>query len=81
MEDDMYRKNKIFSALILGIVLIAFIASISFCSKKEKDAPKFFVTKKNFDVGKYYEGQDIDHTFKVTNMGGSDLKIVSVRPG
>lgn len=77
----MYRKNRIVSCLVLGMFLITFIASIAFCSKKDKEAPKFFVTKKNFDVGKYYEGQDINYTFKVKNMGGRDLKIVNVRPG
>ncbi len=77
----MYRKNKIASVLLMGLFLVTFIVSLSFCAKNNGSDPKFFVTRKTVDLGEYYEGQDIEYTFKVRNNGAGELKIVNVRPG
>jgi len=75
----MNRTRKITALLILGAVLLAVLASALY---SKKDAPpKFFVREKKVDLGDFFEGADIVHTFVVRNMGEGELQILNVRPG
>jgi hypothetical protein len=67
--------------LILGMILLGILATALFGGEKEGDQPKFFVRKTKVDLGDFYEGADITHTFVVRNQGRGELHILNVRPG
>jgi mono/diheme cytochrome c family protein len=65
----------------LAISILAAICAISCVVAqpgKEPSAPKIVFDAETFDFGKVEDGIQIEHKFKVTNSGGSLLKIYNV---
>lgn len=77
----MNRNARLAASVLLGILLMAFLAASVFGSEKGKELPKFHVFKKDVEVGESYEGIDVSYTFTVRNNGKGELQIINVRPG
>jgi hypothetical protein len=67
----------------ISIVTFAVLATVlaSMPAAAQKDPPKMYIRDMEPDLGTFYEGVDIEYTFKVINNGVSELHILGVRPG
>jgi hypothetical protein len=76
----MYRSMKpaVF-VLTSAVVLVVLIAS-GYGRMQDGKLPKMDIRETSVDLGEFYEGEDIEHTFIVRNSGEADLEI-KVRPG
>lgn len=77
----MKRNSKLAHSIILGAVLVAFLATAVCFARGADKAPRFHLQKKSVALGEFLEGEDITYVFKVRNTGTADLEIVNVRPG
>ncbi len=66
---------------VVGTLAVALLVSSGVYSKKGDAPPKFFVRKEKAEVGEFYEGADIEHTYTIRNNGIGELHIINVRPG
>ncbi|MBM4171325.1 MAG: DUF1573 domain-containing protein [Ignavibacteria bacterium] len=62
-------KKKIFFLLLI-------LASFTLA---QKQGPKITSSNPNFDFGEILDGQIVNHTFEIQNIGGEDLKIDKVQ--
>jgi predicted membrane protein len=77
----MSRKKKVAAFVLLCMLVVAFLYTTGYSKKKDEKLPKFHLSKKLVDLGEFFEGSDIKHTFVVRNHGVGELHILSVRPG
>lgn len=76
----MNRNSKLLGFVIMAAVLLAVSISSGYGGEEDEKLPKMYIHKTNVDLGEFYEGVDIEHTFKVRNNGSAILE-VHVRPG
>ena len=76
----MNRKLKLTALILLGVMFLIVLSSSGFCEEKSKKFPKFYLHKKSVELGEYFEGQDITHTYTFRNNGMEELHI-NVKPG
>jgi len=70
-------------ATVLALVLTAGLFGMA-AAQDKKPAGKIataVVENKTVQLGEVLEGQEFRHTFKIKNIGGADLEILSVKPG
>jgi hypothetical protein len=77
----MSRKGKATVFVLLCMLVVAFVYTTGYGEKKNERLPKFHLRNKSVDLGEFFEGVDIKHTFVVRNHGLGELHILSVRPG
>lgn len=77
----MNLRWRLTAFVLVGIFVLTGISSSCSSGKKNDEPPKFFIHKKDIDVGEVYEGVDINHTYTVRNNGAGELHILGVRPG
>lgn len=73
-------------ATMAGLILLSFFALCSFPDRTRgqealKPAPKIVLREKVFDFGEVKEGDNVEHTFMVSNTGNAPLDIRNVKPG
>jgi hypothetical protein len=76
----MSIKGKLMAAS-LALLFIAYLVAPVHAAQKGQKIPKVFIPNKDIKLGDVLEGQDIDHTFIIRNLGEAELQIVSVHPG
>ncbi len=77
----MDRTGTRLKLLLVGILIFVVLSTACNAGKENQNPPNFFVRHRTFDVGEVYEGQDINHVYKVRNNGSGELHIINVRPG
>ncbi len=77
----MNRRSTFTTGVLVGMLLVMVLSSLGFGKDGNEKAPKFYLTKRSVQLGDFYEGVDIDHTFIVNNPGSAELHILTVRPG
>jgi hypothetical protein len=77
----MNRRGTRLRVMLAGVLILMVLSTACYAGNKDKDPPKFFVRDRTFDAGEVYEGQDINHVYKVRNNGSGELHIINVRPG
>lgn len=70
------RKAAIFAFIF--VVLFVVYASLAF--SQERVGAKMVLEEKDFNAGNIYEGDIVEHSFKVMNKGTGTLEIISVKP-
>jgi hypothetical protein len=66
-------------ALGLTIGLVCLFSHLAWA--QEAKEPKLVIKQPLFDAGEIDEGNEIKHTFLVSNTGNATLEIKDVRPG
>ena len=70
-------KRAVFGALLLIILMFL---GLSWGIAQQATGPSMAIDEKSFDAREVKEGEVIEHTFTVRNMGGEALEIRKVSP-
>lgn len=75
------HRRLVAAALVLLFVAGLFGVAVAQKAKPTGKAPKLLITTKTAQMGEVLEGQDIEYTFTIKNIGDAEAQILSVRPG
>jgi len=77
----MFSRNKLLVGILALAIIAGFALSVFAQGQKSDKLPLAFIDKKTVNLGDVIEAQDVEYAFVITNKGGAELQIVSVRPG
>jgi hypothetical protein len=71
----MKRKSFLLAGVLIAVFFVAYTVDA------ERKGPRIEIKQESVNLGKVFEGNQVRHTFEISNSGDETLVIEQVQPG